>query len=102
MAEEPTWSRVQEVLQAALDEPAETRGQLVCDLCRDDAVLLAEVQSLLAAHENAGNFAERSALHRLADGPTATDGLATHHPLLSPGDRPVRTRSEPHRRGRHG
>ena len=42
--DEPTWSRVQEVLQAALDEPAETRDQFVRDLCRDDEILFAEVQ----------------------------------------------------------
>jgi VWFA-related protein len=87
VAEEPTWSRVQEVLQAALDEPAETRGQFVREMCRDDEILFAEVQSLLVAHDRAGDFAERPALCRLADGPTATDDLATHHPLLSPGDR---------------
>jgi serine/threonine protein kinase/Tol biopolymer transport system component len=85
--EEPTWSRVQEVLQAALDRPAETRDQFVRDMCRADKILLAEVQSLLVAHERAGNFAEQPALHRLAEGPPASDGLGEHHALLKPGDR---------------
>jgi serine/threonine protein kinase/Tol biopolymer transport system component len=83
---EPDWNRVKEVLQAVLAQPEGLRRQFARDTCRNDARLLAEVESLLAAHERAGNFAELPALHRLAEDKEG-GALAEIRSLLAPGNR---------------
>jgi eukaryotic-like serine/threonine-protein kinase len=55
----PPWARVKEVFQEALERPPEDRLARARDLCGDDGPLLAAVTSLLAAHQEAGTFAER-------------------------------------------
>ena len=56
------WMTVKEVFQAALDQPAAQRLRYVRDRCGDDSVLFREVESLLAAHEQAGPYADRPAI----------------------------------------
>jgi hypothetical protein len=51
------WSRVKQILQSALDRPPEERSAFVRDACDDDRNLHAEVESLLVAHDAAGQFA---------------------------------------------
>ena len=61
------WDRVKAVFQQALErEPAE-RSTFARDTCGDDQTLLAEVLSLLAAHNEAGSFAERAAIETLGE-----------------------------------
>src|SRR5206468_3882603 len=64
------WQRVKQILGAALERPAEAREPFVREACGDDAGLCREVQSLLAAHVEAGHFLSEPA--RLdEDGPAA-------------------------------
>jgi tetratricopeptide (TPR) repeat protein len=69
------WTRVDAVFTAAveLEGDAAGRAALVEDRCAGDAALLAEVRSLLAAHERSGGFLAA------ADGPgsVAPTGLGT-------------------------
>jgi uncharacterized RDD family membrane protein YckC len=71
MDHEREWHRVKNVFQAALDQPAAARTRFVREACGDDAALLARVESLLAAHDQAGGFAERPAEDVLAESPVA-------------------------------
>jgi len=65
------WTRVEAILDAALDRPAEERAAFLTTACGDDAVLLAEVRRILDAIEPAAGFLERS-LGEYA--PDAVDG----------------------------
>ncbi|MGI8844548.1 MAG: serine/threonine-protein kinase, partial [Gemmatimonadaceae bacterium] len=50
------WQRVQDALWAALERQAPARDAFLAEHCRGDSELLAEVRSLLQAHERAGEF----------------------------------------------
>ena len=50
------WARIKTLFTAALDLPATERGALLAREGADDAALIAEVESLLAAHEQPGEF----------------------------------------------
>ena len=69
-----SWRRVKETVQAALARPPAERAAFILHSCGDDAALRAEVESLLAAIDQAGSFIDRPALHSsqiatiLADG----------------------------------
>ncbi|MFZ6185221.1 protein kinase domain-containing protein [Nannocystis pusilla] len=54
------WKQLEELVQAALDCPAERRGAVVVALS-DDASLRAEALELAAAHDRAGDFLEHPA-----------------------------------------
>jgi serine/threonine-protein kinase len=60
------WQDVKAVLEAALEQEPDKRAAFVRENCGDDAALRAEVESLLAAHERAGSFAERPPLAEAA------------------------------------
>jgi len=61
----PNWDRVKHVFQEALDSPPDARMARARELCGDDRALLAEVESLLATHQQAGDFAEQPAVELL-------------------------------------
>jgi hypothetical protein len=89
MNDEPAqWDRVKELFQAALEQPPDKRVPFLREACGDDREVLREVESLLAAHEQAGDFAERPAVERLAIGAAAVvandDTMMRHH-ALQPG-----------------
>jgi eukaryotic-like serine/threonine-protein kinase len=63
------WNRVKQTFQAALEQSLETRPTFLDETCGDDAALRQEVESLLRAHQQAGSFAERPAVDKLAGGP---------------------------------
>jgi predicted ATPase len=50
------------IFHAALDLAADRRPTFIADACRDDEDLRSEVESLLAAHRDAGAFIERPAM----------------------------------------
>ena len=58
-----SWRRVKEIVQAALARPPAERAAFILQSCGDDSELRAEVDSLLAAIDQAGSFIERPALH---------------------------------------
>jgi len=84
----PSWSRVKEVFQAALEQKPEERAAFLLRTCGDDLTLRTEVESLLASLEQAGSFVERPAIQALAP----SEGRATSRILddtrraLQPGD----------------
>ena len=62
----PSWHRVKEIIEAALARPAAERAAFVLRMCGDDTSLRTEVESLLAAIEQAGNFIEQPALQSMS------------------------------------
>ena len=84
----PSWARVKEVLDAALDRPPVERTEFVLGMCGHDRALHAEVQSLLAAMEQAGTFIEQPALRSIASsaGLSASGTLDSVRRVLDPGD----------------
>jgi Tol biopolymer transport system component len=78
------WRRIQSVLQDAFDRPPEERSAFVQRACGGDTDLRLEVESLLAADEAAGSFAERAALDDWAS--SAAAAALEYRPLTS-GDR---------------
>jgi eukaryotic-like serine/threonine-protein kinase len=84
----PPWARVKEVLEAALDRPPGERAQFVLQTCGDEGGLRTEVQSLLAAMEQAGAFIARPALQSLAlsAGFAASGNRDLTRRVLAPGD----------------
>jgi serine/threonine protein kinase/tetratricopeptide (TPR) repeat protein len=65
------WSRVKELFHGALERAPAARAAFLDTSCGNDATLRAEVERLLAAHEDAGTFIERS--------PVATTGRVIGH-----------------------
>jgi hypothetical protein len=55
------WQRVKEILGAVLEVPLEERGEYLRRSARGDEALLREVEALLRAHEQAGDFLEPGA-----------------------------------------
>jgi Tol biopolymer transport system component len=81
--ERQRWSRVKEIFDTALASPPDRRATLVHDACRGDHVLMADVESLLAAHAAAGSFAEHAAIDALL--PRKTGAGERHAPALTAG-----------------
>lgn len=54
------WSAVKKVLESALDRPLSERSDFLAEACGADDVLRAEVEALLEAHLEAGEFLEHS------------------------------------------
>ncbi len=57
------WKRVDDLLQAALQVPAERQEEFLRQQCGSDSALLDEVRSLLTSHRKAGSFLESPGLH---------------------------------------
>src|SRR6187431_1037917 len=55
------WSRIKLLFQTALEKGPDKRPAFLRERCGDDEALRAEVQSLLDAHGDAGQFADRPA-----------------------------------------
>jgi hypothetical protein len=64
------WGQVEQVFHAALQVEERRRGELVRQSCAGDEALRREVESLLAHHQNAGDFIQsfRSRLLREMSG----------------------------------
>ncbi len=65
MTNAPSWDRVKQVFQEALARPPHERAACLQQMCGEDRALRAEVESLLATHQQAGSFADRPALELL-------------------------------------
>ena len=82
-----SWRRVKETVQAALARPPAERAAFIVHSCGDHSELRVEVDSLLAAIDQAGSFIERPAVHSsqvpaiMADG----WGLDDRRRALEPG-----------------
>jgi serine/threonine protein kinase len=67
------WPRIKEIFHAALAHAPDARAAFLRDACGEDDALRQEVESLLAAHAEAGSFAERAAI----DAPGSGDSSLT-------------------------
>src|SRR5262245_61583320 len=56
------WGQIKEVYDRALDLGGDAREGFLAEACADDANLRREVESLLAAHEDAGTFLQAPAV----------------------------------------
>jgi tetratricopeptide (TPR) repeat protein len=81
------WSRVKEILHEALARAPEERGAFLRETCGADDNLQAEVESLLAAHVQAGSFAERPAIQALNEVPSLADDSFAGESVMHDGDR---------------
>jgi eukaryotic-like serine/threonine-protein kinase len=57
------WKRVDDLLQAALQVPAERQEEFLRQQCGGDSELLDEVRSLLTSHRKAGSFLKSPGIH---------------------------------------
>jgi serine/threonine-protein kinase len=81
------WNRVKQLLGAALDRPLAERDRFLYEACGDDFDLRTEVDSLLRAHAEAGDFANRPAAEAFASFAAATtDGPMPFEQTLRAGD----------------
>ncbi|HKX32072.1 MAG TPA: protein kinase [Blastocatellia bacterium] len=56
------WQQVKQIFQAALELEPDDRAAYLAEACAGDPALLTEVESLIAAHEEAGAFLDRPAV----------------------------------------
>src|SRR5688572_32978694 len=61
------WTRVKQIFQSALDRAPQERAAFVYEASRGDEHVRREVESLLLAHREAGDFAEQGAEPRDMD-----------------------------------
>ena len=77
------WKRVDDLLQAALQVPAERQEEFLRQQCSGDSELLEEVRSLLTSDRKAGSFLESPGLH-VADVAAQLPTLGVTHSGSSP------------------
>ncbi|MGD9564054.1 MAG: protein kinase [Pyrinomonadaceae bacterium] len=61
------WQKVREIFDSALLQKPEERRKFVNEACGADKTLLAEVESLLSSHDDAGGFMETPAVAKVAE-----------------------------------
>ncbi len=66
MADEK-WQKVKEIFDSALRRQPEEHRRFVNEVCGDDELLLAEVESLLSSLHSADSFMETPAVAEVAD-----------------------------------
>jgi serine/threonine protein kinase/tetratricopeptide (TPR) repeat protein len=64
------WARIKDTVATALEHPRESRDAYLDEACGDDSEVRAQVESLLAAHTEAGAFLETPAHVPAGAGPT--------------------------------
>ncbi len=84
------WKRVEDLLQSALELPADQQEEFLRQACGDDTALLQEVQSLLTSHRKVGSFLEPPGTDGAAQsadpqaGPSITGQTVSHYRILGP------------------
>jgi len=81
----PAWDRVKGLFQEALERPAAARAEWLRERCGGDCELLAEIEALLAAHDEADAFAELPAAAPLRLHPGDRLGVYEIEALLGAG-----------------
>jgi serine/threonine protein kinase/Tol biopolymer transport system component len=71
------WQRINDLFHAALQRDADARAAFLQAECAGDVALCDEVQRLVRAHENAGDFAGAAARERMARAVVAADERAS-------------------------
>ena len=75
------YERVGELFHAALELPLERRAAFLADACAGDDELRRDVESLLAAHEEAGDFVARPAMEVTAEWDATLGGADDAEPI---------------------
>ncbi|HLY99685.1 MAG TPA: tetratricopeptide repeat protein [Candidatus Angelobacter sp.] len=70
------WSRIKEIFSSVLDRSAEERQHAILEACQGDTELQAELQQLLAQHDEMGQFLE-------GDSPVSAAGLLNPNDILA-------------------
>jgi len=78
----PEWARINDVFHQALALPAGQRPAFLARACGDDPALLAEVSSLIAAHEQDEAFLERRAVPRVEAARAPIGQLVGHYRIV--------------------
>jgi eukaryotic-like serine/threonine-protein kinase len=88
MTDAPSWRRVKEIFQGALEREPEERAAFVVHKCDGNDALGKEVESLLASLDDAGSFVERPAIQDLPTWNSSNTGpiAASPEAALMPGD----------------
>jgi serine/threonine protein kinase len=73
------WQRVKEIVGAALQLGPEERGAFLDEACLQDGKLRAEVESLLAAHADAGGLSENPWGATVAEASSASQIVGPYH-----------------------
>src|SRR5215475_8910290 len=76
------WKQIKEIYDRALDLSHEERKGFLVEACADDADLRREVESLLAAHEDAGTFLLAPAVEVAARGIVADEDISPAPQLI--------------------
>ena len=69
-----TWRRIEELFQAAIDQPPDKRVEFLAQVLPDAPILRAEIESLLKAHDAKTSLFDGAALAAIADGPELVPG----------------------------
>jgi eukaryotic-like serine/threonine-protein kinase len=80
------WEKIKEIVGAALERDPSQRGAFLDQACARDATLRAEVDSLLAAHGEAGGLSESGFATELADAAQAAKLLGPYRLLQKLGE----------------
>src|SRR5262245_64509876 len=75
------WGQIKEIYSRALDLSLEERESCLAEACASDADLRREVETLLAAHEDAGSFLQSPAV-KVAAREIAADEVTSPAPQL--------------------
>jgi Tol biopolymer transport system component len=76
------WGQIKEIYDRALDLRGDERERFLAEACGDDANLRRDVESLLAAHEDAGTFLQTPAVEIAAREIVAEQRLSTAPQLI--------------------
>ena len=68
------WRQVKQTFQAAIELEANQRVAFLAEACAEDAIVRAEVESLLVAHERPGGFMEEPVCELATESATACQG----------------------------
>ena len=81
------WDRVKQIFHEVLEKDGPERESLLHALCGDDAELRSNVETLLAAHAESGEFLESPTVEGASEAARAAEELAKQEPPEGPGSR---------------
>src|SRR5215831_2639260 len=56
------WQQMEQIYQEAIQQPPDDRAAFISERCKGDDALLRELESLLAANQQAGSFLDKPAM----------------------------------------
>ncbi len=83
--EQTSWKRVKQVFHEALEKTGPERNSFVAAACGQDRDLRAQVEALLAAHDEAGEFLASPTMEDANEAAKAARGVTAARPPEGPG-----------------